>query len=667
MNVFLKNTMLALCLLILLFSVPACRKDTADTQKHEALTLISPTPKPDYSQAQAITPLDNIDAPTIPSVIKISDGKFAAAYSHPVDSSEDDEHYEYSTTVIVVDIITKEITAQTELPGSFTLIERTFSNGNAVLYEFDSKTGDTIYTIVDSSLNEVQSLNAEPGINYTFSYDCDKVYYAQYGMLFSMDLKTSKLQTINIEHDMDISFIESIYAKEPIINAVLYTSPFSYECIYAIVNLNTGEILGMNQSYARSHTSNGCEYTEIYNNDTNQNEIFYNISSSDTFYCFKPSEYGNGSDYTQFIPDSPFLLSNNAYTEQAASGNSPSVLYMLSDTVEICNLTESGLDGNVTSGAYMPEENIIVCYSYSDKDSQGKLWLLDIDKLEFTRLCLPQASDYLPSAELNGLSDYSDLLYTPLHKKLSDVRSEADILERKYNVHIFLSDQCEEQLQNTDRPTRSTADMDKSEEAALTETKLKELEKALSMYPEGFFEQMKLHGDSSGVFLFFSAEIESDYGVIAYTLDFNRPRFTIIIDITYPADITATVCHELWHAIEQRISFSDSTAFDANEWNSLNPEGFSYYESYTENEDTNPLRWTYAGQEAPIYFVDTYSKTFAKEDRARIMEYIMAYDYDAEELLKSKAINAKLKYISEAIRSVFDSSDWQNVSWEKYK
>ena len=82
--------------------------------------------------------------------------------------------------------------------------------------------------------------------------------------------------------------------------------------------------------------------------------------------------------------------------------------------------------------------------------------------------------------------------------------------------------------------------------------------------------------------------------------------------------------------------------------------------------DPDCRHWTYySGGNEGVYFVDSYSRTFASEDRARIMEFFMTRDDDAQELIKSPAIKKKLQHMSSAVRSVFDTSGWENVRWER--
>ena len=86
-----------------------------------------------------------------------------------------------------------------------------------------------------------------------------------------------------------------------------------------------------------------------------------------------------------------------------------------------------------------------------------------------------------------------------------------------------------------------------------------------------------------------------------------------------------TVIHELTHSADYR--FLGEGIWDEEAWNSMNPEGFSYYEAYIdENGESyetagSPDHTAMDGWPADeVYFIDPYSKTYAMEDRARLME-----------------------------------------------
>ena len=64
-----------------------------------------------------------------------------------------------------------------------------------------------------------------------------------------------------------------------------------------------------------------------------------------------------------------------------------------------------------------------------------------------------------------------------------------------------------------------------------------------------------------------------------------------------------------------------------------------------------------------IYFIDPYSKTFLKEDLARLMEYSMG-DPDWEVLQSPNIVN-KLNYYYGVIRTVWDTKGWpKQTTWE---
>ena len=120
--------------------------------------------------------------------------------------------------------------------------------------------------------------------------------------------------------------------------------------------------------------------------------------------------------------------------------------------------------------------------------------------------------------------------------------------------------------------------------------------------------------------------------------------------------------------LDYDLRFLDIAAFDASGSRMLAHFYLSPYSSKCGSAIFDPdcRHWTYySGGNEGVYFVDSYSRTFASEDRARIMEFFMTRDDDAQELIKSPAIKKKLQHMSSAVRSVFDTSGWESVRWER--
>lgn len=120
--------------------------------------------------------------------------------------------------------------------------------------------------------------------------------------------------------------------------------------------------------------------------------------------------------------------------------------------------------------------------------------------------------------------------------------------------------------------------------------------------------------------------------------------------------------------LDYDLRFLDIAAFDASGSRMLAHFYLSPYSSKCGSAIFDPdcRHWTYySGGNEGVYFADGYSRTFASEDRARIMEFFMTRDDDAQELIKSPAIKKKLQHMSSAVRSVFDTSGWESVRWER--
>lgn len=117
--------------------------------------------------------------------------------------------------------------------------------------------------------------------------------------------------------------------------------------------------------------------------------------------------------------------------------------------------------------------------------------------------------------------------------------------------------------------------------------------------------------------------------------------------------------HELFHAMETHI-FNYSIAFD--QWETLNPSGFEYAYGYAANESRNSEIYLQPEHRA---FIDSYSMSFPKEDRARIMEYAMMQGN--KELFKTPALQAKLKKLCEGIREAYALEKAEEAfPWEQY-
>ena len=97
-------------------------------------------------------------------------------------------------------------------------------------------------------------------------------------------------------------------------------------------------------------------------------------------------------------------------------------------------------------------------------------------------------------------------------------------------------------------------------------------------------------------------------------------------------------------------------------WNNLNPPDFQYDNNYVSNQSRDGSPWLKEGRE---YFIDTYSMSYPKEDRARLFEYAMTSGH--EELFQSVNLQRKLRQMCLGIREAFGLEKSADIFlWEQY-
>ena len=120
-----------------------------------------------------------------------------------------------------------------------------------------------------------------------------------------------------------------------------------------------------------------------------------------------------------------------------------------------------------------------------------------------------------------------------------------------------------------------------------------------------------------------------------------------------------TFYHTIFHVLETRIMSKSKFCYD---WESHNPEEFTYDYRYGITHD--PADMTYLEGESRA-FIDHFSMTFPREDRATIMAYAMT-EGNAE-YFQSEIMQNKLTAICRGIRKAFGLEKSKEVFlWEQY-
>lgn len=196
--------------------------------------------------------------------------------------------------------------------------------------------------------------------------------------------------------------------------------------------------------------------------------------------------------------------------------------------------------------------------------------------------------------------------------------------------------------------------------AIVLRRELERLDKHLLNYPEGFLATLSGHFNGLRICIVGRLEGSAEAGSLeeASGIQFWDGQTACIALAAY-MDTEYALYHEMSHLIDS-VVLTQSNGYDR--WETLNPGDFTYDYDYVRNADRDGSQYLQSGREN---FIDTYSMSFPKEDRARIMEYAMT-DGNGH-MFESRAMQKKLLTLCEAIRDAFDlKKSPETFLWEQY-
>ena len=231
----------------------------------------------------------------------------------------------------------------------------------------------------------------------------------------------------------------------------------------------------------------------------------------------------------------------------------------------------------------------------------------------------------------------------------------AEQLHAKYGIPIFFGEETPTEF--ADFTGTATTNYDE------ISIELDHLEYALSQYPEGFLLQMRT-GHEKGIMIYFledllayqNGEIKDTYA--AFVTD-QFDRISMVVDILSADEYT--YYHEFSHIIDKYLERDAEKRPDAlyseAAWASLNPDYFTYADTYEGYEDIGYDTY---------WFIDAYATTKPTEDRARVLEFAMT-PYMEHRFEEGTGLYRKLEYYAACIRDAFDTTGWPEVTlWEQY-
>ena len=576
--------------------------------------------------------------PTAFSTIRaVSDGRIAL-------SSPD---YETGcTTLQIVDVKADTVCREIAMEGVWDLKEQAFSDGRITLCNRETNT----WKFLSAELAELGTWSTE-SMDGFFSYDGGAYYYLADRVLFQQDMTSGRSDRVTLPLDLRLQELTAFDARSGTLLMQFLLSPYSSECGTAALDIQTGALTMLrNERYQVSFC--GEELCMLsFDNDRMGYSVLY--GSGGEFYFADAGIFSDTGDYLYAIAGSPYLM---------GIGTDRSILYAAGPQISSCALEDWGIHGEMHTVCCLPGEALLVGSVYSG--GAFRLYAIDPVQLSFTVLAdaVPAESpltvdETLVQAYWTGVSG------APVSGSLQEARQYADTLEEKYGVHILLSSQCRDAAALCDHAVSLTDTLPAEEELTGTLAMLKALDRSLALYPEGFPAQFRNSMGDGGLCFLLVGQIETDYGAVGCTYERYEWQY-IALDIRQTWGLDSIICHEIWHATENYIFSRDYTAFPIDEWEALNPPDFAYCMDATQTDPEQ--EWTlYNSAPQEVHFVDSYACVDLKEDRARIMEYFMTREDEAERLIQSPFIRQKLQIMCNAVRRAFDTTGWEDVRWER--
>ena len=586
---------------------------------------------------QPVKTLSCVQSAAMPTLLPLGDGRVLAGWV---------DYDRAITSLAVVDVATDRTVTSRELEGCWELQEQQFSDGRAVLFNWEAST----WQFVGADLADIGTFSSDQTGGF-FSLDGSRYYFVQDDVLCRADVATGQTERVALESDMRFLDVSGILPDSDTLFLHCLLSPYSTESGTAVLDPETGAYTMLQKDWYATYY--GADSPELlwFNNETMGYDVLY--ASEGRYYRADAALLH--ADEADILP-----VSGSAYLLGVAQDTT---LYRLESGISACLLQEEQLGGALRNAVWLPEQVLVGCIY-----GGGTFHLTAIDPAQLT---FTQVSDGIavddPMAVDTALTEvyWNSLNGQPLPATLQEARDYADQLEERYGVTILLSAQGQEACEAVwDAVVTTTDQWPLEDEPYAIARTLEALDRALALYPEGFFRQMRNTMGEGGVRFIPVGHIENDVNAVGLTYETYGWQ-NIYIDVTLDT-FESVICHEIWHATEGVISYRDWVSFDPGNWSVCNPEGFFYNED-VEDADPNPSRWTfnYEMDAQNVYFVDAYARTNAKEDRARIMEYVMANEDLAGALMQSPYITQKLEIMCQAIRNSFDTSAWGDLRWER--
>lgn len=287
------------------------------------------------------------------------------------------------------------------------------------------------------------------------------------------------------------------------------------------------------------------------------------------------------------------------------------------------------------------------------KQESGEIWFFAENLItgESALYCWDSALS-AQTLEESFLSPYYTAA-SPDREGLKRCQEQAATLSKTYGIRIEL---WEDALSPLPKGYRVTSEY----MVGVYERYLPILEKALSAFPKDIYQKLGRQSQNGKLTISLVREVYSTNELGSLTLEEGAHFWSngsSYLVLTMNDQLEQNVYHELFHAMDSYI-LTETKSYD--DWRKLNPSGFTYDYSYITNEYRDPKDYLEPETRA---FIDLYSMSYPKEDRARIMQYAMMEGNEA--YFTSKTMQKKLDTLCKGIRKAFKLGDGDYI-WEQY-
>ena len=284
------------------------------------------------------------------------------------------------------------------------------------------------------------------------------------------------------------------------------------------------------------------------------------------------------------------------------------------------------------------------------QSSSAVVWLMAYDPMASGAVVLRWDRN---ASETGDETDYTGSHYTaeiPDEAGLAECAALAEAIGQKYGVRILLGRDA-----TAEQPWDYSLEYEY--QVPVIRRELAELEQVLSQFPEGFFTKLhtqpnicivrSIRGNAASGSLDNAGGVQFWAGEKAYVV------------LAAGESLVQSFYHEMFHMIDSQVLSTTRTYYY---WHNLNPAGCEYFQDYTSYLDADVSEYL---QEENRVFIDAYSMSYPREDRARIMEYA-CMDGNAH-YFQSEVMQSKLKTLCQGIREAFGLEKYEgSLLWEQY-